>query len=73
LKNVKLQQNVGAAGLMLQVAGASFLLADIYDRPLAMLYQQICYYWKGEKDRESFDRDLRETRRRGSGSAIQTE
>jgi hypothetical protein len=59
LKDVKLQTGY-VSGLMLKVAGASFLLADIYDRPLGMIYQQICYYWKGEKDRESFDRDLRE-------------
>jgi hypothetical protein len=61
LKDVKLQTGY-VSGLLLKVAGASFLLADIYDRPLGMIYQQICYYWKGEKDRESFDRDLREAR-----------
>ncbi len=39
------QQN---KGLVLKVEGAVIVIADIYDRPLSLLYQHIRYHWRGE-------------------------
>jgi hypothetical protein len=35
-------------GILLKVSGATIRVADIYDRPLALIYQQICYYWRAD-------------------------
>jgi hypothetical protein len=46
LRNVKLQPF--PLGIVLKVAGANILILDQFDRPLSLIYQQICYYWRGE-------------------------
>jgi hypothetical protein len=68
LKKVKLQRarhftwtnHPVGPGVLLQVEGASMLIADVYDRPAAVIYQQLCFYWRGEQGNESFMRDARE-------------
>jgi hypothetical protein len=35
-------------GILLKVQGATIVIADVYDRPLSVIYQQIRYYWQGE-------------------------
>jgi hypothetical protein len=48
-------QNV--RGIVLKVEGAVIVIADIFDRPLALIHQHICHYWRGgaggEDDRGS--------------------
>jgi hypothetical protein len=43
-------------GIVLKVAGAVIVIADIYDRPIALIYQNIHHYWRGQslddRDRE---------------------
>jgi hypothetical protein len=38
----------GLRGIVLKVAGAAILIADVYDHPLSLIHQQICYYWRGD-------------------------
>jgi hypothetical protein len=35
-------------GIVLEVEGALIVIADLYDRPLSLIHQQIHYYWRGE-------------------------
>jgi hypothetical protein len=42
------QSGGAVGGIVLKVEGAAIVIADIYDRPLSLIYQQICYYWRGE-------------------------
>ena len=35
-------------GIRLTVEGATILIADIYDRPLPLIYKQIRAYWRRE-------------------------
>jgi hypothetical protein len=44
----KARGSPGLRGLVLMVAGAAILIADVYDRPLSLIHQQICYYWRGD-------------------------
>lgn len=37
-----------AANILLKVEGAAIVIADVYDRPLALIYQNICHYWRGK-------------------------
>jgi len=48
-------------GVLLQVEGATMFIADIYDRPVSVIYQQLCFYWRGEQGYESFEREARES------------
>ena len=34
-------------GIVLKVEGAVIVIADIFDRPLALIHQHICHYWRG--------------------------
>jgi hypothetical protein len=36
------------ATILLKVEGAAIVIADVYDRPLALIYQNICHYWRGK-------------------------
>lgn len=36
------------SGIVLKVEGAVIVIADLYDRPLALIYQNICHYWRGQ-------------------------
>ena len=36
-------------GVVLKVAGASLVIADIYDRPIEMIHERILGYWKPER------------------------
>ncbi len=47
-KSFQMGPGVLAAGIVLKVAGAEILIADVYDRPLPLIYQQIQYYWHSE-------------------------
>src|SRR5207244_983224 len=44
--------NQSVPGIVLKVAGATIVIADIYDRPIALIYQNICHYWRGESQDE---------------------
>lgn len=35
-------------GIIIKVEGAIIVIADIYDRPLGLIHQNICYYWRGQ-------------------------
>lgn len=35
-------------GIVLKVEGAIIVIADLYDRPLALIHQNICHYWRGQ-------------------------
>jgi hypothetical protein len=37
-------------GIHLIVAGATIVIADLYDRPLSLIYQQLRGYWSGKKE-----------------------
>ena len=37
---------------MLKLAGAEIRLADVYDRPLAVIHQLLLYYYEGGDDDE---------------------
>ena len=40
--------NRGASpGLILDVAGANVVIADIYDRPISLIQDRIAAYWQG--------------------------
>ncbi len=39
-------------GLVLKLAGAEIRLADVYDRPLAVIHQLLQYYYEGDGDDE---------------------
>ncbi|MHB1423523.1 MAG: hypothetical protein ACYC3I_10085 [Gemmataceae bacterium] len=43
-------------GIVLKVEGAAIVIADVYDRPLALIYQNIRHYWKGQP-RDDWDDD----------------
>jgi hypothetical protein len=36
-------------GLLLKVEGAVIFVADVFDRPLSFIYEQIRYFWKAEE------------------------
>jgi hypothetical protein len=48
LRSVKFTSAWVGEFLLLKVAGAQILIADLYNRPLTLLYQHIHYYWRGE-------------------------
>jgi len=52
LRDVKLMQRAGPNGtapaVVLHVKGAIITIADVYDRPVALIHQQICHYWRGQ-------------------------
>ncbi len=52
VRNVKLAERAGpnsaAPGIVLQVKGAVITVTDVYDRPIALIHQQICHYWRGQ-------------------------
>jgi hypothetical protein len=52
LRDVKLMQRAGpnstAPAVVLHVQGALIPIADVYDRPIGLIYQQICHYWRGQ-------------------------
>ncbi|HEY7422643.1 MAG TPA: hypothetical protein VH682_00150 [Gemmataceae bacterium] len=47
-------------GIVIKVEGAAIVIVDVYDRPLALIYQNICHYWRGQSlddgDREAMSR-----------------
>lgn len=43
------QSGLSTSGIQVAFAGAKVYLADIYDRPVALIYRQIRRYWKGEE------------------------
>ncbi len=47
----------GLQGIVLKVAGATILIADVYDHPLSLIHQQICYYWRGDPAEDDRVRD----------------
>lgn len=36
-------------GILLKVAGANIVMFDAFDRPLTIIFQQICYYWRSKE------------------------
>lgn len=44
-------------GIILKVEGAVIVIADVYDRPLALIYQNIRHYWQGQPRSDDWDRD----------------
>lgn len=44
-------------GIVLKVEGAVIVIADVYDRPLALIYQNIRHYWQGQPRDEDWDRE----------------
>jgi hypothetical protein len=64
LRDVKLSKGIGpwkdsnstAPAIVLQVKGAVITIADVYDRPIALIYQHICHYWRGQPTDEDGDR-----------------
>jgi hypothetical protein len=40
---------ISGPGLKLRVEGAEIFVADIYDRPLALIHEKIMHYWRPEK------------------------
>jgi hypothetical protein len=56
LRDVKLAERAGpnstAPGIVLQVKGAAITITDVYDRPVALIHQQICHYWRGQSAEE---------------------
>ena len=44
-------------GIVLKVEGAVIVIADVYDRPLALIYQNIRYYWKGQAHEDDGDHE----------------
>lgn len=39
-------------GIVLKVAGAVIVLLDVFDRPLPLIHQLFCHYWRGDADRQ---------------------
>ena len=58
-------------GIVLKVEGAVIVIADVYDRPLSLIYQNIRHYWKGQTQEDEWDRDA--LPRRTSDSITPTE
>jgi hypothetical protein len=56
-------------GILLKVEGAVIVIADVYDRPLALIHQNFRNYWQGsswsaeESDREVIPHRFTEPRR----------
>jgi hypothetical protein len=46
-----------AANIILKVEGAVIVIADVYDRPIALIYQNICHYWRGKSLDDDWERD----------------
>lgn len=44
-------------GIIIKVEGAVIVIADVYDRPLALIYQNICHFWRGKSSDDDWDRD----------------
>jgi hypothetical protein len=42
-------------GIVLKVEGAVIVIADVYDRPLPLIYQNIRYYWQGQPGDDDWD------------------
>lgn len=45
------------SGIILKVEGAIIVIADVYDRPLALIHQNIRHYWQGQRREDDWDRD----------------
>src|SRR5713226_3412413 len=43
---------LGGHGIVLKVAGAMIVIADVYDRPLPLIHQLLLYYWEDRGDEE---------------------
>jgi hypothetical protein len=43
-------------GIVLKVEGAEVVIADLYDRPLPLIYQQVHHYWGSEATEEDWER-----------------
>lgn len=59
LREVKIIKGSGlgtVGSILLKVEGAAILIADVYDRPLALIYQHICHYRKGPSHEDDEDR-----------------
>ncbi len=46
VRGFRLSNSILGPGIELKVAGASILIADIYDRPLHVLHERIADYWR---------------------------
>lgn len=44
-------------GIVLKLEGAVIVIADVYDRPLALIYQNIRHYWQGQTPDANWDRE----------------
>jgi hypothetical protein len=47
-KGIHVTSETTMPGIVLSVEGAKILIADIYDRPLAAIYENILKYWREE-------------------------
>jgi hypothetical protein len=45
-------------GIVLKVEGANIVIVDVYDRPLALIYQNIRHYWQGQQRDDDWDGDV---------------
>jgi hypothetical protein len=45
--NFQMDNRSASPGLILDVAGASVVIADIYDRPISLIQDRIAAYWQG--------------------------
>ncbi|HTU21787.1 MAG TPA: hypothetical protein VMG10_27360 [Gemmataceae bacterium] len=46
-------------GIVLAVEGAAVVITDIYDRPISLIYQNICHYWRGKSRDADSDGDAK--------------
>jgi hypothetical protein len=46
---------LGGHGIILHVAGAAIIVADIYDRPLPLIHQLMLHYWSADRKGEEPD------------------
>ncbi|HTU90562.1 MAG TPA: hypothetical protein VMF69_10845 [Gemmataceae bacterium] len=44
-------------GIVIKVEGAIIVIADVYDRPLPLIYQNIRHYWQGQPHDDDWDRE----------------
>jgi hypothetical protein len=54
VRDVKFGRVPGAPslkGIVLKVEGAAVVIADIFDRPLSYIHQQIDYWWRGDEEK----------------------
>jgi hypothetical protein len=70
IRDVQVKKRAGAAansfqwsagpagpGIVIRVAGAQIVIADIFDRPLPLIHQLLCHYWRGQTGQQGPAKD----------------